>query len=199
MKVLLHTCCAPCCLGPYEDLAGGGHEVTGYFYNPNVHPLIEFRRRLKAMKVLQERLPIPVIYEEAYGLSEFLQAVRWQGADPAQRCADCYRLRLGSAAGVAAERGFDAFTTTLLGSTHQDHGLIARVGRRCADEHGVEFIEADWRARSEEGHRRARQMGLYLQTYCGCVFSEWERFRDTRLHLYRGPGPIPAPEPAPDR
>jgi len=189
MKVLLHICCAPCAIGPYEDLIGQGHEVTGYFYNPNIHPFIEFRRRLKALKVLQERIQLTVIYEEDYGLGEFLASVRWAGPERAQRCADCYRLRLARTAAHAVANGFETFSTTLLASTQQDHELIKGIGRECALAHGVEFLAADWRRLSEEGHRRAKQMGLYLQSYCGCVFSEWERYRGTTEHVYRGSGP----------
>jgi predicted adenine nucleotide alpha hydrolase (AANH) superfamily ATPase len=83
----------------------------------------------------------------------------------------------------------DAMTTTLLGSTHQAVGLIARIGRECAREAGVEFLEADWRPLAAEGHARARAMRLYLQQYCGCVFSECERYGETTKHIYRGPGP----------
>jgi hypothetical protein len=189
MKILLHACCAACTIGPWEDLTGRGHGVTAYFFNPNVHPFIEFRRRLKSMKVLQERLPVEVIYEEEYGLGQFLRSVRWRGEERTERCADCYRLRLERAAREAAGRGMDALTTTLLGSTQQDVALIERVGRECAAREGVEFLGADWRPLAEEAHERARRIGLYLQSYCGCVFSEWERFRDTSLHVYRGGGP----------
>ncbi|MHC4479601.1 MAG: epoxyqueuosine reductase QueH [Planctomycetota bacterium] len=190
MEILLHICCAPCCLLPYEHLSDEGHQVTGYFYNPNVHPFIEFRRRMKSLKVLQERLPIEVIYEEDYGLGDYLKQVDWS-AGRAERCPGCYRMRLGRAARQAAEGGFPAFSTTLLESTHQDHGLIRSIAEECARDSGVEFRYADWRPLAEEGHRRARQLRLYLQSYCGCVFSEWERFRRTRRHVYHGPGGAP--------
>jgi len=190
MKVLLHVCCAACAIGPQEDLARQGHQVAGFFYNPNIHPFIEFRRRLKALKVLQERIPLPVTYVEDYGLGEFLASVRWTGPTRGERCEDCYRLRLERTARHAAEGGAEAISTTLLSSTRQDRETIVRIGHECARAHGVEFLPADWRPLSEEGHRRARQMGLYLQSYCGCVFSEWERFRDTAEHVYRGPGPL---------
>jgi predicted adenine nucleotide alpha hydrolase (AANH) superfamily ATPase len=186
VKILLHVCCAECTIGPYQQLAREGHEVTGFFYNPNIHPFIEFRRRKKALKVLQERLPIPVLYREEYGLEEYLDAVAWRSAD---RCADCYSLRLGATARTASREDFDAFTTTLLGSTHQDHDLIRRIGEECAAAAGVAFHVADWRAAAQEAHRRAKAMNLYCQNYCGCIFSEWERFRDTSLHRYRGNGP----------
>ncbi len=185
MRVLLHVCCGPCTIEPYEDLVGRGHEVTGYFCNPNIHPFIEFRRRMKAQKVLAERMAIPTEYEERYGLREFLENVRWSGDE---RCGDCYRLRLSRAAREAARRGFDAVTTTLLSSRHQDHDLVRAVAQECCRECGVEFLYEDWRPRADESYRRARAMNLYMQNYCGCMFSEWERFRNTSRHLYREPG-----------
>jgi len=194
MKVLLHICCAACAIEPVEQLEREGHEVTGCFCNPNIHPFIEFRRRMKALKVLQEHIRLPVVYEEDYGLSEWLGSVRWAGPRP-QRCADCYRLRLARTAQRAAEGGFPAFATTLLSSTHQDHRVIRSVGAECARAHGVQFLAEDWRPLAELGHRRARQMRLYMQSYCGCVFSEWERFRDTGRHVYRGQGPAAGPHP----
>lgn len=181
---------------PFEELREEGHEVTGLFYNPNVHPLIEFRRRLKAQRVLQERLPIAVIYVEEYGLREFLEAVDWRGGG---RCEDCYRLRLSRTARKAADRGMDAMTTTLLSSRHQDHQLIRRVGEECAEQAGVEFLYRNWRPLAEESHRRAQKMNLYLQSYCGCIFSECERYRETSRHLYRGPGPLEEPQPPTSR
>jgi predicted adenine nucleotide alpha hydrolase (AANH) superfamily ATPase len=196
MKVLLHICCAACAIEPVEKLTRDGHEVSGFFCNPNIHPFIEFRRRMKALKVLQERIPLPVVYEEGYGLADWLAAVRWP--EPREeRCADCYRLRLGRTAEAAARGGYEAFATTLLSSTHQDHAVIRSVGEECARIHGVQFLAEDWRPLAERGHERARQLRLYLQNYCGCAFSEWERFRDTSLHVYCGQGP--AADPPPDR
>jgi len=187
MRVLLHTCCGPCTIGPFRALSAEGHAVTGFFCNPNVHPLLEFRRRLKAQKVLQEHLPIPMIYEEHYGLGEFLARVDWRAA--AGRCADCYRLRLERAARTGLREGFEAFTTTLLASAHQDHDLVRRIGAECAEAEGTVFLYRDWRPLAEGNHREAARLGLYRQQYCGCIFSEQERFVNTRKHLYRGPGP----------
>ena len=185
MNVLLHTCCAVCTIAPYRRLTEAGHTATGFFYNPNIHPLIEFRRRLKAQKVLQEHLPIPMICDEEYGLREFLEAVDWRSA---RRCEDCYRLRLRRAAAEAVHRGMDAFSTTLLVSKHQNHELLRAIGEECAKEAGVPFHCEDWRPFCDEGHIEAKKLGLYHQKYCGCIFSEYERFRDTTQHLYRGPG-----------
>jgi predicted adenine nucleotide alpha hydrolase (AANH) superfamily ATPase len=189
MRILFHICCAPCAILPYERMTAAGHDVTGYFHNPNIHPFIEFRRRLKAVKLLQERIGLPVLYEETYGLSTHLKATPWQADDRAARCAACYRLRLGQTARKASELGCDAFSTTLLSSTHQDHERIREIGEQSSADAGVTFHYEDWRPLAEESHERARRMNLYLQTYCGCIFSEYERFRDTNLHVYKGPGP----------
>lgn len=190
MRILLHICCAPCAILPYEQMTAAGHDVTGYFHNPNIHPFIEFRRRLKAVKALQERIALPVLYDERYGLRVHLEATPWQDDDTAARCAACLCLRLAQAARTAAELGFDAISTTLLSSKHQDHESVREIGRQCAAGAGVAFHYEDWRPLAEESHERARRMNLYLQSYCGCIFSEHERFRDTSLHVYKGSGPI---------
>jgi len=186
MKILLHTCCSTCTIGPYQCLVEAGHTVTGLFYNPNIHPLMEFRRRKKSQKTLQERLPIPMLYEEEYGLREFLASVNHQTEE---RCADCYRMRLSRTARRAGELGCDAFTTTLLTSGHQGHELVRRTGEECASAHGVPFHYEDWRPLRRANREKAGQWRLYLQQYCGCIFSEYERFKDTARHVYRGSGP----------
>lgn len=187
--MLLHICCAPCLAGPLERLRADGHEVRGFFYNPNIHPLLEFRRRLKAVKVFQESDRIEVDYVEAYGLQEYLQKVylgaQYQKAGDA-RCLRCYELRLTRTAARARELGMGAFTTTLLQSRQQQHGQIRAAGDRAAAQEGTEFLRADFRPSAERSMAVARERMLYRQSYCGCVFSEYERYRDTTRHLYRG-------------
>jgi predicted adenine nucleotide alpha hydrolase (AANH) superfamily ATPase len=185
MRILLHTCCAVCFIGPYEKLTEVGHAVTGYFFNPNIHPLIEFRRRLKAVKTLRDRLKVEIICEEDYGLRDFLHTVDWEQD---HRCTDCYRMRLDRTASVARENGFDAFTTTLFTSTHQDHSLITDAGYRAAQEYDVEFLKRDWCDLHEYNKSEARRVNLYRQQYCGCIFSEKERYENTKRHLYKGDG-----------
>jgi hypothetical protein len=183
MNVLVHTCCAPCLLAVLEPLRDAGHALRGVFYNPNIQPLIEFRRRLKALKVLNESLRLPIDYDETYDLDAFLGAAVNTGA---RRCEVCYRDRLTRTARHARDVGCDAFTTTMLSSTHQDHNLLCRVGRELAEREGVPFVDVDWREHSEPAHREAKRRQLYLQQYCGCVYSEYERFKDTARHVYRG-------------
>ncbi len=185
MRILLHTCCAICFIGPHEKLTDEGHAVTGYFYNPNIHPMIEFRRRLKAVKVLRDRLKVDIICEEDYGLRSFLRTADWEQD---HRCVDCYRMRLAHTARIAREKGFDAFTTTLFTSTHQDHSLITEVGCEAAQKHGIEFLQRDWRDLHDYNQSEAKRMNLYRQQYCGCIFSEKERYQNTKRHLYKGDG-----------
>jgi len=173
MRVLLHTCCGPCAIVPVEDLQGEGHEVALALVNPNIHPYLEFDRRRGAAREVAERLGVEVAYDEGYGLREFLRAV--VGHED-ERCPICYRLRLDRTARLAREGGFSAFTTTLLVSTQQDHDEIRAAGERAAAEHGVVFLYRDFRPRVMDGVRASKEMGVYRQQYCGCIYSEWDRY-----------------------
>ena len=184
-RILVHACCAHC-LG--MALAGlkaeaAAYEPVVYWGNPNIHPLIEWRRRLKAVKMLAERARLPLIADETYGLVEFCRAVHGREEAP-ERCARCYALRLGRAAKAAREAGCRVFTSTLVTSRHQDHALIRAAGEAAAAAEGVEFLYRDWRGAVADGELVKM---LYRQQYCGCVFSERDRFQDTRLHLW----PVP--------
>lgn len=188
MKLLAHVCCASCwlaCAPEWGTAVGPGGRWEGFFSNPNIHPLVEFRRRLKAVRTVADDCGWPIVVEEGYGLREFLEQVDWRGDG---RCADCYRLRLRATAAEARRRGFDHFTTTLLASTQQEHERVRLVGEEVARSLGVAFFAGDWRPAAARGHAEARRRSLYRQQYCGCVFSEYERYRDTGLHLYHGPG-----------
>ncbi len=187
MKLLAHVCCAPCwlaCAPEWDGLVGPDGRWQACFYNPNIHPLLEFRRRLKAVRILACERRWPLSFDEGYGLREFLLQVDWQDEE---RCSDCYRLRLRGVARRAADLGFDHVTTTLLASVHQGHELVRQAGEEAAREAGVTFVAADWRALAKRGHEEARRRSLYRQQYCGCIFSEFDRYRNTGLHLYRSP------------
>jgi hypothetical protein len=182
MKLYLHTCCAVCLAGIVPELRRARIEFTAFFHNPNVHPLIEWRKRLKATRVLAEREKFPLDVDATYGLVEFLAATADKPDAPA-RCETCCRMRLTRTAEEAKRKGFDAFSTTLLGSTEQDLELIRRVAREVWAATGVAFHDADWRGTHDAGKELARKMSLYRQQYCGCIFSEYERYKDTNLHL----------------
>jgi hypothetical protein len=110
MKVLIHVCCAPCLIGPLDALRAEGWEVAGFFYNPNIHPFLEFRRRVKALRVFLEKEDLPVEIIEEYGLDLFMREI--YRPDRRERCRNCHFLRLRRTAERAKEMGFGAFTTT---------------------------------------------------------------------------------------
>ncbi|MDR1518649.1 MAG: epoxyqueuosine reductase QueH [Planctomycetota bacterium] len=196
--LLLHVCCAPCLATARASAAGHGPDAFAanvgiFFYNPNIHPLMEFRRREKALRVYLERYPLPAEIVSEYGLQTFLERMLSQGKPPASRrdrCAECYRLRLGKTAETARFRGFAAFSTTLLASREQDRDLLAEIGRETAAKSGLAFIDADWRKILPDA---ATLRGIYKQPYCGCLFSEEERYRDSGKHLYKGSKPLQPP------
>ena len=184
MAVLLHTCCAVCLDGPLADLRAGGQDVLPFFYNPNIQPLLEFRKRLKAFRVLGQALKIPVEFDETYDLDLFFGAVL---ADLKDRCRHCYRLRLRASAQRAAQMGAHAFASTLATSPHQKHGLLREEGERAGAEFDVPFLYRDWRHLHQANVVVAKQRSLYRQQYCGCLWSEEERYRNTGKELYREP------------
>jgi hypothetical protein len=190
--ILVHACCAPCLCGLVGDLRAKGTHPTAFFHNPNIHPLIEFRRRLKACQVLAEREHLPLIVEGAYGLEEFLDAIGTRRGRP-ERCRVCYALRVEATARYAAGHGFPRFTSTLLASPQQDRAALCELGHEAALRHGVAFDDSDYRSCHEPGMERARQLQLYRQQYCGCMFSEYERYCSTTEHLYRA---APRPQAA---
>jgi hypothetical protein len=183
-SLLVHACCGECAAAVLEPLRRGT-PFTLFFYNPNVMPLLEFRRRAKSLQVLADAERLDLLVDLRYDPKGFLGSVPW---DRPARCEACYRLRLAETARVAADRGFEAITTTLLVSVHQDHEAVRRIGEEAAEARGLRFHYEDWRPLAERGPREARRRNLYRQQYCGCLFSEQERFAPTRRHVYRGEG-----------
>lgn len=174
MKLLLHTCCAPCSVYCIDSLRKEGIEPTVYWYNPNIHPYIEYKARRNCLKEYTKSIGIEAIFEEDYGLDEFCKNVV---GDLQNRCKKyCYRVRLEQAAKYAKDNGYDAFSTTLLVSIYQNHEAIIEIANEMAEKYGVEFLYRDFRVGFREGQAKARELGLYMQKYCGCVFSEKSRY-----------------------
>ncbi|MGB9628437.1 MAG: epoxyqueuosine reductase QueH [Thermodesulfobacteriota bacterium] len=173
MKLLLHICCACCAIYPVERLKEMGAEVTGFFFNPNIHPYLEYRKRIETLKQYSEKTGLDVIYRDEYLLEEFLRNVSHRVE---RRCEYCYSVRLEATAREASDKGFDHFSTTLLQSNHQDHFLIKEIGNRFAQEVGIPFYYDDFRKGWRRGLEVSKAMGLYRQSYCGCIYSEKERF-----------------------
>jgi hypothetical protein len=145
----------------------------GFFYNPNIHPYQEYRRRLDAMKQYEKEVGIRVLYRDDYALEEFLRGVVFRED---ARCRYCYSVRLEAAARTAKRGKFDAFTSTLLYSKQQNHQLVRDIGEDVGKRRGVPFLYRDFRGGWKEGIETSKSLGLYRQQYCGCIYSEKERF-----------------------
>ncbi len=172
-KTLLHTCCAPCSVSCVEQLRTEGIEPVSYWFNPNIHPYQEYKARRDTLIGYAEQISMELIVQENYGLREFTCAV---AEDIAHRCGKCYAMRLDQAAKFAAENGFDSFTSTLFVSPYQQHDLMAQIAEQAAKKWGVTFLYRDFRPGFRSGQQQARELGLYMQKYCGCVFSEEDRY-----------------------
>ncbi len=176
MSILLHVCCGPCAIIPVQYLREQGYAVTAYFANPNIHPLSEYLRRREAMQALSKHFDLPVIWDDAtWDLEKWLGAVQ-HGPRMPQRCAYCYHSRLHLCAAKAQELGFANFSSSLLYSRYQNHERIVRSAENAAQKYGVNFYYHDFRQGWQEGIDTSKALGLYRQAYCGCIYSEAERY-----------------------
>ena len=173
MNTLLHICCAPCANQCIRVLREEGRDVTGFWYNPNIHPFTEYRSRRNCLREYAAAISLPLIEKNDYGLRPFVRAV---AEDISNRCIKCYEMRLMETAKQAKEGGFDSFTSSLFISPYQNHELMKEVAQRAGEIYGVEFLYRDFRPWFKEGQEKARELGFYIQKYCGCVFSEEERY-----------------------
>jgi predicted adenine nucleotide alpha hydrolase (AANH) superfamily ATPase len=173
MNILLHICCGPCALYPLHALRSAGHQVTGFFYNHNIHPYLEYARRLESVRDMADRESLPLIARDDYDLDVFLANV---AIEFEKRCDYCYESRMKKAAAAAAENGFEAFSTSLLYSRHQRHDEIRMAGERSSKEQSILFHYEDFRSGWQQGIKMSKEMGLYRQQYCGCIYSERDRY-----------------------
>ena len=201
MKILMHMCCAPCSCYVTKKLRAGGFEPVGYFFNPNIHPYQEWKSRLKSARDFAQKVGMEIFCDNHYGLRDFLSRVEKlidmedsianrDGFH--KRCAICYAWRLESTARFAAENGFEQFTSTLFYSKYQNHELMKKIAEHFANVFGVKFYYEDFRAGWQEGIDLSLELELYRQNYCGCIFSEEERFsndiRKARKRFFRESG-----------
>ena len=183
MKPLLHICCAPCSISCIAQMREEGLAPTGFWHNENIHPYTEYRMRKNTLVDYAKTIDLPLILEGDYGLRPFVRAV---AHDIENRCGYCYAVRLDETARYAAEHGFDAFCTTLTVSPYQNTSMIFATGERLGAKYGVKFAPYDFSPHYREGQTQARELGLYMQKYCGCVFSEEDRYCKNRK---TGPAP----------
>jgi predicted adenine nucleotide alpha hydrolase (AANH) superfamily ATPase len=150
-------------------------EVTGFFYNPNIHPLTEFRKRLITLQNYANIALLPLEVDTEYKLENFLKGTLERGED---RCLFCYETRLNRAFQKAVHERFDAVTTTLLYSKHQRHDNIREIGEKLADIYKVRFFYRDFRVGWKDGIEESKRINMYRQQYCGCIFSERDRYKE---------------------
>ena len=179
MKLFLHICCAPCSIYPIRVLREKNHDITGFFYNNNIHPFKEYQKRQETLSQYSRQIDLPVIFSETYDMEDFLRAVAFRESE---RCRFCYFDRLRAAARMAKTSGFDAFSSTLLYSKYQKHELIQAIGESVGHEVGLPFFYNDFRNGWQEGVQESRKMGMYRQPYCGCIYSEKERYCRSGSH-----------------
>lgn len=198
MKILLHICCSNCSLYPVKLLRSEKHDLTGFWFNPNIHPKEEYNLRLDSLKSLSNKWKFEVLYMEEYTPEEYFRMFNitdhelinnpgssgWNGSDSSrgfntppfrERCKSCYQLRLEKTAGHAHDHGYDAFSTTLLISPYQDFEQIVSTGKALADKYNILFHLNDYRPHFRDAAALAKELGLYRQKYCGCIFSREER------------------------
>jgi len=180
MKILLHMCCSNCSLYPVRLLRSEKHSIAGFWFNPNIHPLDEYNLRLDSLKRLAGEWKFEVRYTEHYSPEEYFQMfnILKTGSNvplSPERCKSCYQLRLEKTAQHAKKEGFDAFSTTLLISPYQDFEQIVSAGNELADKYNIQFHLRDYRPYFREAMALSKEMGLYRQKYCGCIFSREER------------------------
>jgi predicted adenine nucleotide alpha hydrolase (AANH) superfamily ATPase len=173
MKVLLHICCAPCAIVPVRELRSAGTAVTGFFYRHNIHPFSECLRRQQTLDDYARQIGLEMIWQAGYDLEGFIRSVVYREEE---RCLICYRQRLLATAALARQGNYDAYSTTLLYSRYQRHDALRDIGESLGRTLGVAFLYRDFRPGWKQGIEESRRIGLYRQKYCGCVYSEKERF-----------------------
>lgn len=172
-KILLHSCCGPCTIYPLHRLRAQQWDVYSLFYNPYIQPYQEFERRLTTLQELADREGFKLIVRPDYDLEGFLRQTVFREQ---HRCITCYSARLEATARLARKSRFDAFTTTLLYSKQQNHALVRSLAEEASHKFDIPFYYEDFRVGWREGQEAARRSGMYRQQYCGCIYSERDRF-----------------------
>lgn len=179
-RLFLHSCCAPCSSYVLEYLSSY-FQITDFFYNPNISPKEEYVKRAEELKHLIDEMPFvhkPVFLEGDYCPEEFFKMAKGLEKVPegGERCFRCYRMRMEEAARLAAEGGYDYFTTTLSISPLKNAQKINEIGEELEKIYGVKHLPSDFK--KKDGYKRSTELsgeyGLYRQNYCGCVFSKRE-------------------------
>ncbi len=177
-SVLIHCCCAHCAAYTVQYWQEQGYDVAALWYNPNIHPYMEHQNRLQAIKTLSENMRFNLLVIDGYDFVEYFRRVV---GHEGERCRYCFDMRLKKTIDKAVELGISSFTSTLLISHQQNHDLLKDIGNTLAQSTGIEFLYADLRKRYSDSRHITKPMDLYRQQYCGCVYSEWERYTNQKI------------------
>jgi len=176
--LLLHVCCAHCAAYTVNHWRDQGYRVIAFWYNPNIHPYAEHLKRLGAVQTLSHEMDFRLIGVPGYDMPSYFRAV---AGNESERCRHCFGLRLGKVASAARDMGMAGFSSTLLISPTQRHEALREVGEAVAKDAGTNFLYADLRKRYSDSRRLTKPMEIYRQQYCGCLYSEWERYPGAKL------------------
>lgn len=195
-KVLMHVCCAPCFVMIEEDIQNNGMlingkrenvDLTAFWYNPNIHPEEENKFRLDAFKKLCNIDNIKSVIIDECDIKSFNEVEENQVGENKRyklRCEYCYYVRLEKTFKYAKENGYDIVSTSLTRSPYQNHELINKIAEELSKKYGIEYSYQDYRHTYFEGQERAKELGLYMQKYCGCSFSKLEALLQRKLFKY---------------
>lgn len=176
-KLFIHSCCAPCSSYVLEYLSAY-FDITVFYYNPNIHPEDEYNRRVEEQQNLIKAMPLASevhFIKGEYTPKDYYDKVKGLEKEPegGERCFVCYELRLREAAKLAAELGFEYFTTTLSISPHKNAAKLNEIGEKLAEEYKIRHLPSDFKKKN--GYKRSielsREYDLYRQDYCGCIYS----------------------------
>lgn len=173
-KIVLHACCGICSGYPVSFLKDAGYQVIVYFYNPNIYPAEEYKKRLEAEKTLCAHFDCELVVakyepEEFYDVALGLE----QEPEKGKRCDKCFELRLEKTAEFAKSRGIENFTTSIVISPHKNFQKLSEIGQKIAQDKDLNFLAVDFKKKDGflKTNKISRELGLYRQNYCGCKFS----------------------------
>lgn len=176
-RLLIHACCAPCLVAVYDDTIKNMtnmdiDEFDVIWHNTNIHPKIEYEKRKETfVSYVNSMGKTPIMIDE-YNMNKFISdVVNLNKTKYKMRCEYCYISRLEKVFEYAKKNGYTHVTTTLLISPFQKHDVIKKVCENLAKKYDVIFLYKDYRPLFEEGQQKAKELGMYRQKYCGCIYS----------------------------
>ncbi|MFW6173340.1 MAG: epoxyqueuosine reductase QueH [Elusimicrobiota bacterium] len=173
-KLLLHICCGPCACYPFKEFERKGYKILGYWDNPNIHGYREYTKRHMALGYYAHKMNDMELVEHEYDPEKWFESI--SDFSKPKRCSDCYKIRIHRTAERAKQHKIKNFSTTLLYSKFQNHEEIKKICSSEAKKNELNFVYQDLRKGWKEGIKESKRMGIYRQQYCGCIFSERERY-----------------------